>query len=219
MGCNSEVNSAASAICVSLHAMWRPYPFLRLGNPVRPRHSVRPSTNRPPPPLIPLSPVDCLSSPKHGGFGLKSWFESADAAFLASYLFSATVLTRLFPYMKAAFVSPSTLPATPHTSANPIYIVNSASFPTNTSPPAVFGAITRLTKCTRNNEATLRVTNGHSLRQIQADLSVAIHLTNQASVITQLRESKDPRSIQHLAHFISQCHDIYTWSTCVLKPP
>ena len=127
----------------------------------------------------------------------------------------------MFPYMKPAFVSPSTLPATPHTSANPIYIVNSASFPTNSSPPAVLGAITRLTKCTRNNEATLRVTNGHSLRQIQADLSVAVHLTSQASVITQLRESNDPQSIQHLA---TSYHNATTSThgqppPCVPKPP
>ena len=119
----------------------------------------------------------------------------------------------MFPYMKPAFLyhppyQPLPIPA------NPIYIVNSASFPTATSPPEVLS----VTKCTRNNEATLRDTNGNSLRQIQADLSVAIHLTNQASVITQLRESNDPRSIQHLAHFMSQCHDIYTWSTTPTCP-
>jgi hypothetical protein len=151
-----------------------------------------------------------------GGLGIKSWFDTADPAYLASYLYSATVLPTIFPYLREAFHHPTTKQQPPSTNnhhpSHPIFIINNITTNIPSSSTEAIEACNRHDLIT-NNKTSYRIRNGHSLRQIQAHLSSEAYTIKQGDIISSLRQDSDPRSSQLLARFISATADQYTWST------
>jgi hypothetical protein len=161
-----------------------------------------------------------------GGFGLKAWFDTADAAFLASYTFAATKVPILFPSLKNAF--PKTSNSTtfvPRGKPGDYINVTTPTIPDQTTPeneneenyfPQT--AINAKEACNRlalltNQKSNDITANGSSLYKIQASIMKHGDTERLGRVITTLGESGDPRAVQHLARIKSAMGDIYTWST------
>jgi hypothetical protein len=150
-----------------------------------------------------------------GGLGIKSWFDTADPAFLASYLYSATILPTYFPHLTNAFSQPSKrvnpIHISPKQCSNPIFIVNSTSItPSSNDAKLVCNRLDAY----NNQQASARVCNGKSLFHIQANLSRHCDSTRQSSIISSLRSNKsEPRSIQLLARFLSGIGDTISFNT------
>jgi hypothetical protein len=154
-----------------------------------------------------------------GGLGLRSWFNSADPAYLASHLYSATILPNHFPYLKEAFIQPTTAPSTnplhhqPMGQPNSIFIINSNPVSTPSTATGATQACLRL-DANNDNQASSRVCNGNSLHNIQASLSSNCDRNRQSSLFNSIRNDPDEyRRFQFLARLISGMGDPHTFDT------
>jgi len=155
-----------------------------------------------------------------GGFGLKSFFNTADAAYTASYVYAATVLPKIFPDLAPNFPHPS-LNTTFAPKIGGMNIINiaetvmDAEGSQNAFPKIAKQAIAataRLNLAT-SGESTKRTQNGSSLGKIFGDIMKYGDLERLGDIVSDLENKTDEISEQLLARFLSARGDQYTWNT------
>ena len=177
-----------------------------------------------------------------GGLALRSWFDMADASYLASFAFASLVIPHLFPFLKDALIAPSSI--SPNISIDPITVptannntqihlsdqplTNPFQLPTLFSCPPTphyihqisnqshdaYIALNSLNISNQDRERVLeRLGPFRSLRNIQNGIMSIIYEQKLATFIQSLRDDSNLRAPQFLAYFLSAMKDPYTWST------
>jgi hypothetical protein len=149
-----------------------------------------------------------------GGFGLRSWFDIADAAYLASTTYAATILPGLLHKIKDCFAHPSFSGdfCETRSSGSSGAIDISGSTPPAGVAEETMAASARLGVST-NLKSVERTRNGKSLGKICADLTAFGDARALSNLVSSLEASEDPMAVYHLAHRTSAAGDQYTWST------
>ena len=137
-----------------------------------------------------------------GGLGYKSWIDTADPAYLASYSYAAKTVPSLFPALKTAFPEARYATCDDGQSANHLDLGWSAG--------AAFLRLQSISPAVRDR---LNV-DDRPLRHIQCDLSKIVDNARAHWVTTDLRKGKTySRDRQHLAFHLSAREDIFTFNT------
>jgi hypothetical protein len=151
-----------------------------------------------------------------GGFGLKSWFQTADAAFVASYVYAGTIIPTIFPNLTEAFPHPSPPPSTNSTLnsnvTNPIslQITLNDLIPDNALDAKQAAA--RIQADCQGLPLT-SINNGATLRKVQSSFTKNIDKASLACVITSIKQDPSERKTQLLARLLSAAGDAFTWYT------
>ena len=150
-----------------------------------------------------------------GGFGLKSWLDTADAAFLASYLYSGTIIPNFFPNLKEAFPHPSPKVNDRPSNINTTNSINLHHSLQETIPATAMEAVLANARITTtcNGIPLESIENNANLRGIQASITKGIHLANFTNLIKSIKQSPSERKTQFLARILSAMGDTYTWYT------
>ena len=135
-----------------------------------------------------------------GGIGLRKWFDTADSAYLASYLTCANFLINNYPRLKPAFpqLHPSFIPPqSPHFPPS-----STAAHSALIRLQAIDKAVTDLLKPTPDN-----------IHQLQTKLSSFVHQRNFQLINAKLLSSTSPYATHFRAHFLSSQGDSHSFQT------
>jgi len=154
--------------------------------------------------------------PGLGGFGLKSWFDTADAAFLSAYLYSGTIIPKIFPALGEAFPHPSPPPKVerrPNTNIiNPINLSHSHQEEIPAIAREAMLSSARIT-ATCKGVPIEDIDNNANLRGIQSSITKRIYSAKYADLIHSIKTNPSERRTQMLARILSARGDSYTWYT------
>ena len=136
---------------------------------------------------------------RHGGLGYRTWSNSADCAFLASYVRTSFVFPDMFPTLAGHY--PCVLSLTDAQSAQ--------SF--STRALQAFMALKRLAGAAPSVYEILRDDGAKPLRHLQHAIASASDDAAHLRVIESIIKIDDVRHPRHLALHNSQCGDASTW--------
>ena len=137
-----------------------------------------------------------------GGLGYKSWIDSADPAYLASYSYAAKIVPSLFPALKLAF------PEARYAACDDDQ--PSDIFDLGWSAGAAFLRLQNISPAVHDKPNV----DDRPLRHIQRDLSKIVDDARAHWVTADLRKGRTfSRDRQHLAFHLSAREDIFTFNT------